>query len=607
MKPHLEKSFRSALRRFSKAEDGALTWFAVVLFMLIIVSGGMAVDFMFAEYKRTRLQGTLDRAVLAAADLDQTGTPQQVVQNYLDAAGMPNAPVTVDVEDQLPFGRRVLAVSDTGTINTLIIRMLGFPTLPVRGGALAEDRLKDAEIVLVLDNSGSMGWDSAQVSGTSKLSLLQDALDDFVVDVLDSSQRDISVSVVPFAEQVTAGAEILSYFRRDGEHDFSHCVDWQAGDFSVASINDYLVINTFGTDLHQAMPLFNRYNETNDWVFRDDPSMSDASYTCRTTPAREILLYQQDVGVLQNYFANLEAAGLTSIELGVKWGLAVLDPSFRPVVDGMVGSGSVPTESLGRPDVYGSTTEKYIIVMSDGENTYQMAARSAYRSDQTNGFTDVYGRLRVENDTNPESEDILYSSFYDRSGTDADYFFHGPHDNLPWDGSVGNRYWEDSDGTRYYLDEWYERPVGYPPLTQSDDPDPSTGEIMWAGQLSWPEIWNQMSIYTYFRQIEDEIGDRTGDPRLARDRMYDGIERINNPPNVGYDGIKNDRLSAICDAARDAGVTRIYGINFEGGVGAATALQDCASPGYFYTAGGDDLSSVFSEIAANITSLRLSR
>ena len=60
------------LRKFRTREDGTMVIFAVFMLILMLLVTGMAVDFMRIESTRTRMQGTLDRAVLAAADLGQT-------------------------------------------------------------------------------------------------------------------------------------------------------------------------------------------------------------------------------------------------------------------------------------------------------------------------------------------------------------------------------------------------------------------------------------------------------------------------------------------------------------------------------------------------------
>ena len=57
------------------------------------------------ETQRTQLQYTLDRAVLAAADLDQTLDPQGVVEDYFSKAGMSDYLVRVIVEDARDYER----------------------------------------------------------------------------------------------------------------------------------------------------------------------------------------------------------------------------------------------------------------------------------------------------------------------------------------------------------------------------------------------------------------------------------------------------------------------------------------------------------------------
>jgi Flp pilus assembly protein TadG len=75
-------------RRFRNDEDGAMIVFGLIFFVLMLMIGGLAVDFMRFEYTRTRLQNTLDRATLAAASLDQQLDPTLVVKDYLLKANM---------------------------------------------------------------------------------------------------------------------------------------------------------------------------------------------------------------------------------------------------------------------------------------------------------------------------------------------------------------------------------------------------------------------------------------------------------------------------------------------------------------------------------------
>ena len=112
--------------RFRRDESGAMTFFGLVLFILILGFGGMAVDFMRYETARAKMQGTLDRAVLAAADLDQEAPPADVVRDYFKTAGMSDL-LSGDpkVEEGLNY-RKVSA----GAELDLPMRFVGFPRVP---------------------------------------------------------------------------------------------------------------------------------------------------------------------------------------------------------------------------------------------------------------------------------------------------------------------------------------------------------------------------------------------------------------------------------------------------------------------------------------------
>ena len=68
-----------ALRVYAKAEDGALIVFALFLFVLMAMMGGVAIDVLRYETTRTNLSQTLDRCTLMAAGLTQRLDPQSVV------------------------------------------------------------------------------------------------------------------------------------------------------------------------------------------------------------------------------------------------------------------------------------------------------------------------------------------------------------------------------------------------------------------------------------------------------------------------------------------------------------------------------------------------
>ena len=101
---------------FGRAEDGATMTALVLIWMIFLIPVmGYAIEVTRTEHLRTRVQGTLDRAVLAAADIDQVLPPRDVVLDYFAKAGlgqfMSAEQIQVTPEDpgELRTGRTVSA------------------------------------------------------------------------------------------------------------------------------------------------------------------------------------------------------------------------------------------------------------------------------------------------------------------------------------------------------------------------------------------------------------------------------------------------------------------------------------------------------------------
>ena len=94
-----------ARARYRDDERGVVFVLALVIFTLMLMISGMAVDVVRMEANRIKLQQTNDRANLAAADLDQSLPPQQVVEDYFAKAGLSDYLLDVTVETGLNYKR----------------------------------------------------------------------------------------------------------------------------------------------------------------------------------------------------------------------------------------------------------------------------------------------------------------------------------------------------------------------------------------------------------------------------------------------------------------------------------------------------------------------
>ena len=367
----------TALSRFRRDDEGSFVIFSLFIFILMILIGGLAIDLMRYENLRTTMQNTIDRAVLAAADLDQDVDPKLVVADYLDKAGMEDLPYEVFVDDKKVGNDvvdRTVFVNSTVVMDTYFMKMIGTPELPVPVATRANEQINDIEISMVLDVSGSMGW------GT-KLPEMKAAANDFIDEVmLNTEPGRVSMSIVPYATQVNPGAELASKFNITAEHSYSHCIEFETDDFNSTEMKPLVQYQRFGH--------FDPFsNEDEGRVLVEDGGNWTPHWSCRTEDAFEITPWSISPSTLKTQINALTAQGYTSIDVGTKWGTALLDPSTSTVVDGLISDGVLNGKLTGRPSAYADPNDdtqaevlKFMIVMTDGVTTTEWKLHPDYRS-----------------------------------------------------------------------------------------------------------------------------------------------------------------------------------------------------------------------------------
>lgn len=519
-------------RRFGHDESGVMIAYSIFFLLIMLIVGGIGVDFMHYEMSRTKLQNTLDRAVLAAADLQQTQDPVTVVEDYLAKAGV-DATLTSTPVVNTGLNYRDVTASATLTVPTQFIHMLGFNSLTAPGTSKAEEKIEGIEVVMVLDISGSMNHNNRLVN-------LKPAAREFIDTVMNmTGPGDVTISIVPYNTQVNAGAKLLSHYTVSNEHSYSNCVDFDATDFDSSALSPAQALR--------------RTSHFDVFTYSEGPDQTDTLSipVCPTWNGTEATVMSTDATLLKNRVSALSANGNTSIDVGMKWAAALLDPGTQPVITQMIADGDVSAENAGRPVAYGEPDVlKVIVVMTDGQNTtqYQMP------DDMRSGPTDVY---------------------YNTTATDAD---------------LSDRYsiWNSAQSAYFWV-----RDNQYHPQPYGD----GTGD---ARQLTYQQLSAMNSQATIARDIfTPMIGNSA-----AWDQWYNSVR--DGAQNV-VDTVKNARLQSICSAVKDNNVV-IYAIGFEATATGNTQLSQCASsPSHFFDANGTDISAAFQAIAVSIAQLRLTQ
>ena len=360
------RKLKSRLAAFRKNEDGSLIIFTLYLFIMMLMIGGLAVDFMRYEVTRSRIANTLDRAILAAADLDQSMDPNLVVQNYFSINGMDqflNAPTNV----QSGLNYRTVNANASATVPMMFANMIGIETMDTMTSATATESVEDIEISLVLDISGSMGWNN-------KLEAMQEAAKDFVEIIYQQAEyEDISISIIPYSTQVNVGQDLMEEMSIDWHHDESYCINFDGDDFDNAYIRPSRQAEQSG--------------HFDPWYYWGpmEPE-TNRLHNCRYGSDSRILAFANVEQTLNDHIDGLTAGGNTSIEIGVKWGAALLHHEFQSAITAEIAEGDVSSHFSGRP--YDSATGaslKIMVVMTDGINTTEYRFEDFMRT----GYSDA--------------------------------------------------------------------------------------------------------------------------------------------------------------------------------------------------------------------------
>lgn len=525
---------RRIASRYRREEDGSLIAFSLFIFVVMLMFGGIAVDLMVYENKRTHIQNSTDSAVLAAANLNQTVDPKMVVQDHLAKVGIAVNPDDIVVREigtaPVITGRQV-SVQVSGQYNTMLMNLVGVEHLRYGAMSEAEESVNDIEVSLVLDVSGSM-------DDNGKLGKMQKAAKDFVDNILLGADDDrVSLSLVPYATQVSAGPELFALMNTSNTHNFAHCVDFDAQDFRTTEIDHTRTL----TQTMQFDPWRNyRYGQGLRYE------------VCRTESYFEITPWSNNATALKDQIDAFEAEGNTSIDVAVKWGAALLDPTMNAQLNGLIAHPGVQIDTAFavRPHLYSYPDAlKFIVVMTDGINTDQPYIRSNWRTGAS-----PYYRHPVTNDIYMERQE---PGDRDRDGRNNEAWY-----------NVSDRRWQNN------------------PFNNGN-----------AGvRLSWPEAWASMTMswraYADYHQTYDA------------DDYYDALY---DPRGWISDTAKDARLDDICDAAKAQGVV-IFTIGFEVTDHSANVMRDCAStPNHFYRVEGLDIEYAFASIANQINQLKLTQ
>lgn len=198
-------------RSLARDRRGSVYTFVGVALIPMVAAMGIAIDSARGYLVRSRLSQALDAAGLAGARVFDSANRDSDIRMFFRANFASNAYQATVSPDPAPTisadnNAGTLTLTATATIPTTFMRVVGFDTLTVHAETTITRLNREMELVLVMDNTGSMNDDgkmeAMQAAATELLNILygtRDTIDRF------------NVGIVPFVSSVNVGNSRTSW------------------------------------------------------------------------------------------------------------------------------------------------------------------------------------------------------------------------------------------------------------------------------------------------------------------------------------------------------------------------------------------------------------
>jgi len=404
-KRHIFRSIGRALKDFRKNNRGVSA--VIVAFLAIPIFGfvGLSVDLGRAYVLKSKLSTALDAAGLAAGrnifspDAEIYADAQKYFDANFPSGYMGTSPITMDSTTVTwDSDKETISLAVSADMNTTFMNVLNHSTLTV--GALTEIKRdnRGMELVLVLDNTGSMG--SSLGSGT-RLSELKTSANN-LIDILygtDETRDKLWVGVVPYTTQVNVGPQNINFMSNadrnnilsnsssiftadnnnntalgrdvtgdsvnDTVYGWEGCVEMREDlDGGTKDVSDDPPANDF-------IPYFyssdEAYDERNKWVTNGVNSSGSRGPNKYCPPP--ILPLTAEKTTIKSAINSMVDDGATGIQVGMVWGWRAISPRWN---NHWYDSSTLnlPVGYTALPLNYGEEyIDKVVILMTDGVNT----------------------------------------------------------------------------------------------------------------------------------------------------------------------------------------------------------------------------------------------
>lgn len=409
-----------------------------LLIPIVISATGIFVDMSQAYLVKARLSSAVDAAALAGAATgsDDVDFIQSKVQAFIDA-NYPEDKIGTNIVVDASLDGDELTVTASAELETSFMRVFGYDVLDVDSTSIVQREVRGLEVVMVLDNTGSMSTDN-------NIGTLRTATENFVTILFESVSDPelVKVGLVPYASSVNVGPYGLGLDLDEDDYGEAFVIppDNDVYDNYYNGMNPYTKYN-YGIDeddleydpsrigqwhgcvLAEDYPLdtedhdgpweMYRHNFNGNSYYRNNSYYNgtlgdgyNALYGPNIyCPVQPIVPLTSDEDFLLDSAGNMTASGATLGNFGMVWGWRVISPE-EPFTEGAE---------------YDSTLwDKVVLVMTDGINTVSDVYSAYGRSDQNDvTANDLDDRFEEVCEAMKEAGILIYTVTFD-DGVDDD-------------------------------------------------------------------------------------------------------------------------------------------------------------------------------------------
>jgi len=433
---------RALLANLGANDSGVVALIIGLAFIPLVIALGVAVDGARGYLLQSKLSYAIDAAGLAGGRAFDTDLREEDILMFFAANFPPGymASVIAGGEPSIVFDEdnNTITIEATATTPTRLMNIAGIPDITVSARTVIQRESPGMELVMVMDNTGSM-------RSSGKIDAMKDAATS-LVNILYGDRETVDgfwVGLVPYSAMVNVGNSRISWM--DG---------FNPNDFQPTSWKGCVEARSYPNDTNDALPQVEKWqpflspttleqfpnpyhtggaeaydeddantwgaflNGDNDWdpdglqseLNEDNGDQNDGTGpNLGCGPAITSLIASKTTALDAIDEMQPWHRGGTMANLGLAWGWRVLSPKWR----GKWG-GDTPNDM---PLDYGTANmTKAIILLTDGQNEWYDWPGTSWKVDGEWHYSGIPGSNRYPDDFDDEFRDTWPGADYNAYG-----------------------------------------------------------------------------------------------------------------------------------------------------------------------------------------------